>query len=59
MKKDKMKKDKMKKDKMKRLSFSYPNTLKKELEKEAGKDLRSLPSLIKMILDKQVNTKEK
>lgn len=49
----------MKNEKIKRLSFSYPSTIKKELEKEAQKDFRKLPSLVKMILDHHLERKEK
>jgi hypothetical protein len=49
---------KEKKVKLKRLSFSYPADLKKELEKEAIRDHRTLPNLIKMILDSHLERKE-
>ena len=44
-----------------RLSFSYPDEIQKPLKKEADKKMRSLPNLIKMILDnhlKKNNIKE-
>lgn len=44
---------------LKRLSFSYPANLKKELEKEAEKDNRTLPNLMKMIIDSHLERKEK
>lgn len=50
---------KEKKVSLKRLSFSYPADLKKELEKEAKKDFRTLPNLIKTIIDSHIERKEK
>lgn len=38
-------------EKQSRLSFSYPEKLKELLENEAKKELRTLPSYIKRILN--------
>jgi hypothetical protein len=47
---------------MERLSFSYPEKLKNALEHEANKELRTLPSYIKRILNaylRHIEKKEK
>ena len=47
----------MQEKKIKRLSFSFPDTMKEELEKEAKKRFRKLPSLVKMILNNHLKKK--
>lgn len=42
-----------------RLSFSYPEEIKQALEKIATQELRSLPNLIKFILDKHLTKIQK
>lgn len=41
-----------------RLSFSYPEKLQEILKEEANKELRTLPSYIKLILNDYLDQKE-